>query len=727
MGIVWKAFDERLERYVALKLLPPERAADPSAFSRFLREARACSALNHPNIVTIYDIGTDNDQHFIAMELVPGRTLNSILDSVRLPLAEKFRIALAVCDALGKAHTAGIVHRDVKPANIMVTTDGAIKVLDFGLAKLLTPAASPQDSDRTRTLLTSPGTAIGTPAYMSPEQAVGDFVDARSDVFSFGTVLYQMLTGVRAFQGRTTADTIRMVIAAEPQPLLEISPDTPVKLARVVEQCMRKASSERYPDASAIAADLRRAQLAIGVHVPEVLPEGGATASLPRSQARGELAQQTRRRLMNRRIAAAVGILLMGGAAVGLLLPKVYERPSGIVRKSSNFTADARDLLAHYYRAGNIDEAVRMLEAGIAAEPRNALAHALLSEAFIRRNGTGADPRWIKQAQAHASTAVELDRDLAAAHTALGVALAEAGNRSDAVVSLMRALELEPRRASAKVALAKLTAAEGKSTEATGHFQTAADFEPENWMIWAEWGIYHYRNARYEEAVRAFERARKNAPDNSGLLRNLAAPLIMLDRYDEAAGILQRALETLPSPGIYAQLGTVRFFQGRYADAIGPMEKAVEGNATNYLYWGNLGDAYRWTPGQADKAREAFTRAAQLARERLAKTPDDSDLRGSLAVYLAKVGNPSIAGEEVVRIAALKRQTPGALFKAGLASEIVGNRGTALSFVERALKAGYAIREVGQDPDLTSLRGDARYGRMVARIEIIEQQSKKQQ
>ena len=715
MGVVWRAFDERLEREVALKLLRPEQAADPSGFSRFLREARASSALNHSGIATIYDVGSADGQHFIAMELVPGRTLRAALASRRLPVSECLRIGREICDALGRAHAAGIVHRDIKPGNIMITPGGAVKVLDFGLAKLTTTAGMrPGESDRTQTALTMAGFAVGTPAYMSPEQAVGDMVDARSDVFAFGLVMYEMLTGVNPFNGPTTAESIRMLLSVDPPALAEVAPHTPPELASVVERCLQKKPSERYADASAIAADLRRLQLSIEAQLTAA--ESADTTTLPALPVPSPMRKESTRFL--RRTAVQASVVLAAGAGAAVFLPRVWDRGGTTIRKNASFTDEARDSLLHYYKPDRLDEAVRVLEAGIAANPQNALAHAMVSAAYVRRQWTRPDPQWVTKAQSFASKAVEMNPDLAAAHTALGVALAEAGHRPEAVRSLLRALELEPRRAPAVVALAKLRSAEGNEKEATGLFGKAVEFEPANWEAWAEWGINHYRNARYAEAAQAFEQARKIVPDNVGLLRNLSAPLIMLEQYDQAASVLQRALEIQASPGAYAQLGTVRFFQGRYMDAIGPMEKAVKGNAGNYLYWGNLGDAYRWTPGNTDRAREAYTRAAQLIRDRLAKTPEDADLRGSLAVYLSKIGDRTVAKTEVAAMASLKALKPSALFKAGLASEIAGNREAALGFLERALQAGYATREVAQDPDLISLRGDARYGRIVARLEI---------
>ncbi len=245
MGAVYKARDQRLERLVALKVLPHDRMSSPEAKRRFTQEAKAASALNHPNIITVYDISSEDGVDFIAMEYVDGRTLESVLAEGSLPMVEVLKMAREVASALAAAHAAGILHRDLKPANIMVRTDGLIKILDFGLAKL-TSAEPAGESDVTRTLeQTRAGTILGTIAYMSPEQAEGKKLDLRSDVFSFGAVLYEMATGRRAFQGSSQASLLASVLRDEPKPAVEVRGDLPAALAKVIQQCLSKDPASR--------------------------------------------------------------------------------------------------------------------------------------------------------------------------------------------------------------------------------------------------------------------------------------------------------------------------------------------------------------------------------------------------------------------------------------------------------------------------------------------------
>jgi TolB-like protein/Tfp pilus assembly protein PilF/predicted Ser/Thr protein kinase len=247
MGVVYKAEDTRLGRTVALKVLPPERVADPNRKRRFIQEARAASALNHPNIITIYDIDEVEGVHFIAMEYVDGKTLDRLIAHHGLPVEKTLAYAVEMAAALTKAHSAGIVHRDLKPTNVMVTNEGLVKILDFGLAKLTeTAPAGDVETVATAGPRTEEGMILGTVGYMSPEQAEGKPVDARSDIFSFGSVLYEMLAGRRAFQGETNVSTIAAILREEPKPLSQAAENLPREVERVVKRCLRKDREHRF-------------------------------------------------------------------------------------------------------------------------------------------------------------------------------------------------------------------------------------------------------------------------------------------------------------------------------------------------------------------------------------------------------------------------------------------------------------------------------------------------
>jgi serine/threonine protein kinase len=258
MGEIYKGQDSRLNRLVAVKILSPGLSTDPERKRRFFQEAQAASALNHPNIITLYDIVSEGDMQCIVMEYISGKTLRDLTPAGGLTPPQALQYGVQIASALTAAHAAGLIHRDLKPSNIMVTTSGLIKVLDFGLAKWVDTGISGQTGEQTtvETALTREGSIIGTVSYMSPEQAEGKRVDARSDIFSFGSVLYEMLTGKRAFEGRSGISTLSAILRDDVKPLSEAAPDVPPLLEQIVLRCLPKEPSARWQSMKEIEAAL---------------------------------------------------------------------------------------------------------------------------------------------------------------------------------------------------------------------------------------------------------------------------------------------------------------------------------------------------------------------------------------------------------------------------------------------------------------------------------------
>jgi serine/threonine protein kinase/lipopolysaccharide biosynthesis regulator YciM len=571
MGQVYLAEDTRLSRKVALKLLPAAFTQDQDRVRRFKQEARAASSLNHPNILTIHEIGeastAEGGAHYIVSEFVEGETLRAALRGGRLDMGKAAAIAVQVAGALGVAHEAGIAHRDIKPENVMVRPDGLVKVLDFGLAKLTemrvgsgewrmgrqlgTIFPTPHSPLPTPSLSTASGVVMGTVSYMSPEQARGQKVDRRTDIFSLGVVLYEMIAGRRPFEGATMSDVIVALLTAEPPPLGQYCAEATAELERILGKCLAKDREARYQSAAELIVELK------------TLPPGSQTERPTTREVVG-----TRPRLGSWRwpLIAATALLLVVGLAWFLSWWRARPAQSDQINLSSqeqmrpesarsiNPIAYDDFLRGRYYanrqnKADN-ETAIMMLERAVSLDPNFAAAHAELAQAYVWRFFlfTPGEKQWEEKAFVEVEKALRLDQDSAVAHQARGRLLWTPANHfphEKAIKEYRRALTLDPSLGEAQNQLALVYNHIGAFNQALQELQKAVTVNPTNNLAQFRIGETLLLQGKYEEALIALRESPEEA--NPSLVEsNMAMALLHLGRRDEAAVIVEKFLRDYP-------------------------------------------------------------------------------------------------------------------------------------------------------------------------------------
>ena len=606
MGIVYKAQDTRLRRMVAIKVLPPEATASDARRERFIREAQTASALNNQHIVTIHDIRNDSGVDYIVMEYVEGRTLRQVIDAGELTLAKCYDYGKQIAAALSAAHAAGIVHRDLKPNNVMMTATGLVKVLDFGLAKLSDSGADPSTAS-TITQLTHAGTIMGTPAYMSPEQAQGHTVDARSDIFSLGIVLYEMAAGRRPFRGDTIPALVHDIVYGEPAPVTQLNANAPRDLDTTLQRALSKRAEERFQSVD----ELRDALVSLSSGTP--IAWGGVT--------RRRLAPAGRW-LRRHVVLAAITAVIAIAIALALTVPATRRAIATrlafapiVENDPYRLYALSTPLVAAYYKPENLDRAIELLQRAVSKKQDYAAAYAGLAEAHRHKFRENNDQALMEKAVQYARHAVELDDQLVLARVVLADVTLQAGRKPEADSTFQLALKMDPLNSNVHLGLARLRQAQGRRQEAEAECKRAIELAPEDWSPQMLLGKLYYESARYPEAEAAFLAGVDRSPDNPLLYRNLGAAQHMQGRFPDAAAAFQKSLAIKPDPILYSNLGTLYFFQGLYTQAASALEKAVQLSPNNYMFWSNLADVYRQIPDRGSDAGDAYLRAIQLLRE----------------------------------------------------------------------------------------------------------------
>ena len=678
-GQVVEAYDTRLQRPVAIKRLKPQllsaRPAD------LLDEARLAASLRHPAFVRIFSIDGDTSELSIIMEYVDGHTLRELIAEGPLPLPRLLSIVAQVAEAMAEAHAAHLIHGDLKPSNLMLDGAGAVRILDFGLARRIDP-----DATEVAPVDQSPGTV----AYLAPELMLGTRPGVQSDVYALGVVLFEMLTGARPFAHLSGLSLAAAHIQSS-SAVWEFPPATDPAVAALVRAMTARDPAQRTASMQAVGEAVRAL---------------GGMPSAPAVPARAAW----RKKVM---LGAGAAVLALGAALALALAPPGWYRQHTPFFSEAAAMREGLTALKTFDREESLEIAIDRFNAILTRRPDHAAAAAGLSIAYSMRHvGDNRDETWLQRADASAQLALKLNDQLAMAYAAQAAVRLAQGKQDEALRLISHSLRLDPLDVFALCLKGDILMRMGRFEESKQHLERAIGVHPKEAKLQDVLGVLLFDHGDYRGAEQIFRRSIAIEPDSVMSYANLSYSLLRLDRGDEALQVLQQGLQVRPSGGLYTNLGNALFNRGDYVGAAQAFENAVSssrGNSNTYLRWANLADTLRWIPGREQASRDAYRQAQTLLRPLLERSPKDATILSRMGLYLARLGERTEATEMTRRALAMETASADTHYRAALAFELSGLREQALAELQLAVQHGYPFNLINAEPDLLALRRDSRF------------------